>query len=86
MDKETCVVCGSPFVEWHHTMYGVSNRKNSEEYGYVIPLCYAHHRGKNGIHFNKELDLYWKRKAQEHFEETYGTREDFIRIFGRNYL
>lgn len=40
----------------------------------------------NGVHFNKELDLKFKRMAQEHFEENHGTREEFIREFDRSYL
>ena len=31
-------------------------------------------------------ELMLKRLAQEHFERNNGTREDFIRIFGRSYL
>ena len=38
------------------------------------------------IQNNKELDLHLKRKAQKMYEEMYGTREDFIAEFGRNYL
>jgi DNA-directed RNA polymerase len=44
-----------------------------------------HNMSDQGIHFNHELDLYWKRKCQAKFEETH-SREEFIRLVGRNYL
>lgn len=83
---KTCVVCGSTYVEMHHIYHGTANRKQADKYGYIIPLCREHHTGNNGIHFNKEMDLHWKKTAQIHFEFHYGSREDFINIFGRNYL
>ena len=50
-------------------------------------LCLEHHTGSNGaVHNNKELDLFFKRKGQKLYEEMYGTREEFIQEFGRNYL
>jgi hypothetical protein len=38
------------------------------------------------VHFNKELDLKLKEMAQRYYEENYGTREDFIKEFGKSYL
>lgn len=81
-----CVVCGSPYVQIHHVYEGTANRKISDRYGYVIPLCSRHHTGQNGIHFNKDMALYWKRKAQEHFESNHGDRDTFRKTFGRSYL
>ena len=40
----------------------------------------------DGVHFNRELDLKFKRMAQEYYESHYGTRTEFIIEFGRNYL
>lgn len=48
-------------------------------------LCARHHTSDYGVHFNKELDLKLKRMGQKKFEEKH-TREEFIRLFGRNYL
>lgn len=39
-----------------------------------------------GVHFNKGLDMVLKMHCQKRWEELNGTREDFIRVFGRNYL
>ena len=85
-DMEHCYVCGSPYVQIHHILYGVANRKISDKYGYIVPLCIDHHTGNNGVHFKKPLDLHLKKKAQKHFEANYGTREAFIKVFGKSYL
>jgi hypothetical protein len=98
MDRETliatptwnagdfCVVCGSPWIQRHHVAGGTANRRKSDRYGYIIPLCANHHTGSAGIHQNRELDIYWKQTMQMHFEKHKGTREDFIREFGRSWL
>lgn len=85
-DSEYCYVCGSPYTQEHHIFFGVSNRKISDRMGYVIRLCAEHHTGSTGVHRNREFDLHLKRLGQKHFEENHGTRDDFIRTFGRSYL
>lgn len=85
-DMEHCVVCGSPYVQIHHIFFGTSNRKMSDKYGYVAPLCREHHTGNTGVHFNKFLDLYLKQMAQTHFEANTGTRNEFRKVFGKSYL
>ena len=37
---------------------------------------------------NEDYDYinYWKKEAQKYYESNYGSREDFIKAFGRNYL
>lgn len=83
---ETCVICGNPNVQRHHIICGTANRKKSDSYGYIIPLCFEHHVGGNGIHRNRGMQLYWMQLAQKHFELHHGTRADFIKEFGRSYL
>lgn len=85
-NMDFCVVCGKPREHIHHVIYGISNRKISEKYKYIIPLCMEHHTGNKGIHNNREMNVYWKREAQRHFEEHHGTREDFIKLFGKSWL
>ena len=85
---KTCAECEIQMtygIEKHHA-FGAANRKISEKYKMVEDFCPSCHRGNNGIHFNKEMMLRYKQKHQRIFEETIGTRDDFIRIFGRNYL
>lgn len=85
-DMDTCILTGKQPVERHH-IFGGANRKNSEKYGYVVPLTPEKH--PNGVHAGKdahEIDIQLKQMAQRHFEEHHGTREDFIRIFGQSKL
>ncbi|MGD6877863.1 hypothetical protein [Bacillus infantis] len=85
-DMKHCFVCGSPYVQVHHIFYGTANRKLSDKYGYIAPLCAEHHTGSNGVHFNKHLDMHLKKLSQEHFERQIGAREEFRRVFGKSYL
>lgn len=83
-DKQ-CFVCGSPYCEDHHIFFGTANRKLSEKYGLKVWLCPEHHRGtRAGVHFDRKFDLELKKYAQRKFEETYD--ENFVTLFGRNYL
>lgn len=85
--KNHCFVCQQQgTLEEHHIFFG-SNRKLSEKYGLKVPLCYEHHRGTNGVHGKngKQLNEKLKQIAQRRFEQDH-TREDFIKIFGKNYL
>jgi len=84
-----CYVCGRyGYVERHHILGG-RNRKKCNRYPLlIVPLCTEHHRGTNGVHGKNghELDCMLKREAQIIFERNYGTREEFIKLFGRSYL
>lgn len=84
-DLEHCILCGKPREHLHEIIYG-KNRINSIKHNFVIPLCANHHTGKDGIHFNKDLDLYYKRLCQIYFENNIGNRIEFIKIFRKNYL
>ena len=84
-NTEYCFVCGRYGTEIHHVFYGTANRKLAEKYKLVVGLCYEHHRGNTGVHFNKELDLTLKRFAQQKFEEV-SPQDSFLAIFGKNYL
>lgn len=77
-----CCNCGSMKGITRHELLPGRNRKNSMRYGFVIPLCLTcHQRLQEDADFNKK----WKVKAQDYFEQNYGTREDFISIFRMNY-
>jgi hypothetical protein len=84
-NEKKCWVCGSTrHLEKHHC-FGASNRKLSEKFGLTIWLCLEHHRGNTGVHFNPELADMVHRHAQTVFEKEH-SREEFMTIFGRNYL
>lgn len=79
---------GTPYpkIERHH-VFESYNRSRSEKYGYVAPLLAELH--PNGAKAPKEwqdIDEHLKKTCQQHYEEHHGTREDFIREFGRSYL
>lgn len=86
-NMDSCIFTGSYDVERHH-IFGGSNRKLSEKYGFVVPLRYDLH--PNGARVNPKygqaVDTKLKRMAQEYFEANYGSREDFRQLFGRSYL
>lgn len=91
VDKDwwPCFICGATATEKHHAFEGTGKRQLSEKYGLVYDLCAGCHRtDKDSVHAHpagwKAQSI--KRDAQTRFETEYGTREDFLRIFGRNYL
>ena len=75
-----CFVCGQPRDALHEVFEGAS-RVNSMKNGMVIPICYKHH---SMIHKNRQFSLYYKILCQTKFEESH-SREEFIKIFKRNY-
>lgn len=84
--KQVCYLCGRlVYLERHHLFFG-ANRKPSENYGLWVWLCPDCHRtGKQAVHKDYETNLRLKQAGQQAFERTH-TREEFMRIFGRNYL
>ena len=42
--------------------------------------------GRDCIHQNREFNLYWKQKAQQYYEEHFGSRDDFRKEFGKSYI
>lgn len=90
MQKEKrCFICDTTQnLHLHHVMSGTANRTNSEKYGFKVWLCMNHHTGDDGVHRNPNegWDLFLKQEAQSYFEANYGTRDDFIRVFGKSWL
>lgn len=85
-NKKECFICHSTnWLELHH-IFGASNKKNSEKYGLIVYLCHwCHNEPPNGVHHNAENMKKLRSIAQKKFEEQY-TRDEFRRIFGKNYL
>ena len=83
-----CIVCDSTFnLHKHHIFEGTANRKKSEQDGCWCYLCSRHHNGSDaGVHYNKVFETDLKQKTQRLWEQKYGTREDFIKRYGRSYL
>lgn len=84
-NMDECILCGKPREQIHH-IFTAYNRKKAEKFGYVIPLCREHHTGDMGVHSNREIDVCWRQEAQKHFEKHHGSREDFIKEFGKSWI
>lgn len=87
-ESGTCFCCGSMGqTQEHHIFYG-PNRHLSEKYGLKVYLCLGHHiLGREAVHGgNRELDQQLKETGQRAFEARHGSRKQFLKIFGRNYL
>ncbi len=88
MQDKKCFFCGrTDGLEVHHAIHGWANRKKSEQYGLTVYLCNYHHTGGiKSVHRNINMDTQVKQYAQKYFEANIGSRELFLKEFGRNYL
>lgn len=86
--KGICFLCGRwGFTHTHHIFFGNGKKKYSGYYGLKAELCpECHEDGKNAAHRNAETARYLQKIGQQAFEEQWGSREQFMKIFGRNYL
>lgn len=68
----------------HHVFQG-PNRRLCEKYGFLVAVTPAVHAL---IHRypNDKLDKWLKQECQRWYERHKGTREDWIREFGRSWL
>lgn len=78
-----CMSCGSMYQISKHEIFPGRNRRNSMKYGFVLPLCVSCH---NKLQEDTDFNNKWQKRSQKYFEENYGTREQFLEIFRRNYL
>ncbi len=92
-DRDRCYLCGRPGTSFepldkHHVFFG-PNRSLSEKFGLTVYLHHSecHIFGKNAVHSNAEICRKLQREVQAQAMQHYGwTAQDFIRIFGKNYL
>lgn len=81
-----CYITGDSGNLHKHHIFGGARRKLSEKYGLWVYLRGEwHNQSRYGVHFNSLLNRLLKREAQIAFERNH-TREEFMSIFGRNYL
>ncbi len=84
--KGTCYLCKRITGTEEHHIFGGPNRKLSERYGLKVYLCtHCHRDNKSGAHGSREVAEHLKQIGQAAFEENH-TREEFIKIFGKNHL
>jgi len=81
-----CEICGKWLPLEEHHVFGASNRKKSEKYGFTVYLCHdCHNEPPNGVHHNAKNMLRLHQIYQRKFELTH-TRAEFMAEFGKNYL
>lgn len=92
-ERDRCYICGGLGGYWgldeHHVFGGFANRKLSEKYGLKVYLCHekCHETGEEAVHNNAEVDRALKATVQKIAMRHYGwTVDQFIKIFGKNYL
>lgn len=85
--KGQCYLCRKYTCTEEHHIFEGRNRQQSEAYGLKVYLCPVCHRtGPRAAHSNTETKERLHRIGQMAFERKGGSREDFIRIFGKSYL
>lgn len=84
-DMTVCMFCGRPREAIHH-IFGGPNRRKSDRFGLIVPLCNAHHNMTNeSVHFDKDMRRRVQILGQIAFESKY-SHEKFMREFGKNYI
>lgn len=82
-NKDKCMFCPSTYKLTWHEIFAGRNRQNSMKFGLCLRMCLNCHEEKQE---NTKFNDFWHRQAQLYFEKNIGTREEFIKIFRRNYL
>lgn len=92
MTVKKCFICGrngrGDRLERHH-IFGGARRPLSEKYGLVVYLCgeRCHRLGEYSAHQNAEIADYLHRYGQEKaMKENKWTVEQFVEVFGKNYI
>lgn len=82
-DTERCYLCGSTYKLTWHEIYSGKNRQNSMKNGLCLRLCLnCHSKEQEDSQFND----YWHKQGQLYWEKNIGSREEFIKVFRRNYI
>ena len=81
-DSKYCFICNRVATDRHHCLHG-SYRKLADEDGLTVNLCRECHQilHDKGIN-DKSLQM----TAQMSWEKHYGSREDFMKRYGRSFI
>jgi len=84
-NREICYLCGKPMVrsEKHHCLNGLGYRDKSEADGL---FCFVHPQCHKYIHSHPMTARTLKMRSQCVFEAEIGSREEFIKRYGKSYL
>lgn len=96
-ESGTCYLCMKlhndyrrhPALQEHHIFGGCPNRTHSGHYGLKVYLCNVHHlagTGPEAVHSNQKVMDMLHEEGQRAFEDRFGSREEFMKIFGKNFI
>lgn len=68
---EECVVCNNSYSETHHVVFRKQQPAMINCPFNKIRLCAVCHKGDNGPHLNRDIDLKYKRELQRKLEELF---------------
>lgn len=87
-DERECWICHATTVHRHHIYPGSGRRNASDREGCWVYLCPAHHNMSDfGVHFDRELDAFFRSDCQRRWMHREGaTEDDFRAIFGASYV
>ena len=86
---DICFFCQHPSECEHHLIFGNGLRDLADEDGLKVPSCNKHHNMgqiSERIHDNPMAEKLSKMLGQAVWESHYGTREQFMKRYGKNYL
>jgi len=80
-NMDICYLCGAPATEVHH-IFNAANKKKSEKYGLMMPICFNCHFEIHNIPGRmRETKEFGQMMFESHYPEL-----DFLKIFGKNYI
>lgn len=82
-NNEYCYVCGKPNPTDEHHIFGGGNRNKSDEDGMIIYLHRSCHRW---LHDHPISANTYKIRGQKIWELKKGSRDDFIKRYGKSYI
>ena len=85
-ENPECKRWGGESLQKHHIFFGKGRRVLMESTETVVDLCWYCHEGDNGVHHNRDLDLYFKRLATQNLLDAGWTKEEIMAKAGRWYL
>jgi len=82
-DKDKCMFCSSTYKLTWHEIFAGRNRQNSMKYNLCLRMCWNCHKLYQE---DNEFNEFWHKEGQLYFEKNLGSREEFIKTFGKSYL
>ena len=88
---DRCFGCGARATDMHHIFNG-PDRKKSDKYNFLIPLCReCHRKAHEGDPAEDPTNRFILRDVlqmmgQHYYEMHHGTRDDFRKEFRKSYL